>query len=74
MLKKIKTMFIRAAGWPEDYTVCKGEAEIKKIRRDIQEMQKLVEATKNIPRKPSLSLVKRVVSSNLSVEKQKVIC
>lgn len=62
MLKKIKTMFIRAAGWPEGYTICEGDAETRKISRDIQEMQKLVGAKENIPMRKPLSLIKKVIS------------
>ena len=73
MLKKIKILFIRAAGWPEDYTICKGDAETRKISKDIREMRKLVEDRENSRKKP-LSLVKEAVSPDFSVEKQKVIC
>lgn len=43
MLKRIKIAFIRAAGWPEGYTVCSGIIEIEELKRDIKEMQKTIE-------------------------------
>lgn len=67
MLKKIKTVFIKVAGWPEGYTVCEGDVVTEKLRRDIREMQKIVENSgntqENILKKKSLSLLKEVVSA-----------
>lgn len=71
MLKMIRIAFIRAAGWPEEYTVCSGNLKIDHLKRDIREMQELVvnregtaeQGQENTPKKIPLSLVKKVISA-----------
>lgn len=51
MLKRIKIAFIRAAGWPEGYTVCSGITEIEELKIDIKEMQRAIEERDSITSK-----------------------